>query len=170
MVTKNLKGFSLIELIIVVGLISLLMLAISSTMLMSIMSSNRIRNSTKIKQAGSYAIGQIQGLIRNASDATCILDSGTDSITTKNVTGGETQITAVSVGSDIRIASNSGVYLTPEKLKVTSFNLDCLPNSTEPSLVKVSFDLQSSQASTRQTENPTLHFETSVSLRNQSNN
>ncbi len=58
------KGFSLIELIVVIGLLSLLMLAISSTMLMSIISSNRIRTTTKIKQAGGYAINQIQSMIR----------------------------------------------------------------------------------------------------------
>ncbi len=156
------RGFSLIELTVVIGLLALLMLAISSTMLMSIISSKRIRTATKTKQAGNYALGQIQTMLRNAkSIKTC--DSTAGTITLIGADGGETQIFADSAS---RIASSSGTYLTPESIATSLFSLSCSPSDTEPSLVKVSFDLRDALAGTG-IQNPSLHFETSVNLRNE---
>lgn len=155
------KGFSLIELTVVISLLALLMLAISSTMLMSIISSKRIRAATKTKQAGNYAIGQIQTMIRNAkSIKTC--DSTAGTITIVNSGGGETQIFA---DSNSRIASNSGTYLTGEDTTTSLFSLSCDPSDSEPAIVKVSFDLRDALAQTG-IQNPSLHFETSINLRN----
>lgn len=161
------KGFSLIELIIVVGLLGLLMLAISSTMLMSIVSSNRIRLTTKTKQAGNYAIGQIQTLVRNAKDITACNSAAATFI---NQDGGSTSISLQSS----RIASNSGIFLTPANLTVSTFTLTCLPDTTPPlispdnitSLIKISFDLRDA-LSTQSIQNPLLHFETSINVRNE---
>jgi prepilin-type N-terminal cleavage/methylation domain-containing protein len=158
------KGFSLIELIVVIGLLSMLMLAISSTMLMSIISSNRIRTTTKVKQAGGYAIGQIQSMVRSAKSIV-VCDTSTPSATFIGQDGGSTEVLIENDGTNVRIASNSGVYLTPANMGVTSFAITCEPTEAEPTLIKFAFDLQD----TRQTsgsQNPLLHFETSVSVRN----
>lgn len=161
----NKPGFSLIELIVVIGLLSLLMLAISSTMLMTIVSSNRIRTSAKVKQAGNYAIGQMQSLLRSAK--TVISCTSPESIVFINYDGGQTELLAQADANNLtRIASNSGTYLTPDNLSTTNFSLTCEPSDADPSLVKISFDLEDTVA-TRELENPLLHFETSVSLRNQ---
>lgn len=167
------RGFSLVELLVVIGLLSLLMLAISSTMLMSIISSNRIRTTTKVKQSGNYAIGQIQGMIRNAKSIS-VCRNDISSTTFTNPDGGSTTIFSQSDGTNMRIASNSGVYLTPANLVVSSFALTCLPTPTNPltsetgtTLVKVSFDLKDQLTTARTTENPLLHFETSINLRNE---
>lgn len=162
--TKN--GFSLIELIVVIGLLSLLMLAISSTMLMSIVSSNRIRTTSAIKNAGNYALTQMQGMLRNSrSITTC--DSNNATITFVNQDGGSTTLFAQTVGTETRIASNSGSYLTPNNAAITSFSLLCEPDDTNPALIKISFDLKDSVSTKREVENPSIHFETSVSLRNE---
>lgn len=154
------KGFSLIELTVVISLLALLMLAISSTMLMSIISSKRIRTATKTKQAGNYAIGQIQSILRNAKSIK-ICNSSSNTITTINPGGGETQILL----SNSRVASNSGTYLTPDNTTTSLFSLSCNPSDTDPSIVKVSFDLRDALAPSG-IQNPSLHFETSVNLRN----
>ena len=159
------SGFSLIELTVVIGLLSLLMLAISTTMLMSIVTSNRIRTSTKVKQAGNYALGQIQSMLRNAKSIT-LCDSDASSLTMTNLDGGSTLITAQSDGTNTRIASGSGVYLTPANLSTYNFSLICQPSDTAPTLVNLSFDLKDS-AGSGAVNNPLLHFETSVNLRNQ---
>jgi prepilin-type N-terminal cleavage/methylation domain-containing protein len=159
---NNTRGFSLIELVVVIGLLSLLLLAISSTSLMSVISSNRIRTATKVKQAGNYAIDQISGLLRSSKNITSC-SSTEDSITFVNLDGGETTIY-----SEInKIASGSGLYLTPNNLSVTNFNLECLPDTITPTLIKLSFDLRDNIETSRPSSNPLLHFETSVNLRNQ---
>lgn len=160
------KGFSLIELIVVIGLISLLTLAISSIMLTSVITSTRIRTTTKVKQAGNYALTQIQGMIRNTKSVT-LCDSTAHSLEIVGTDGGTTTIfsTLDDDGVD-RIASGSATYLTPATINVTSFTLTCSPSDTEPKLVKVSFDLQDNSSDTS-VRNPILHFETSVNLRNE---
>lgn len=159
-------GFSLIELIVVIGLISLLTLAISSLMLTSVMTSSRIRTTTKVKQAGNYALGQIQGMIRNTKILTAC-DSTAHSLEIVGSDGGTTTIfSTLDTGGVTRIASGSAVYLTPETIDVSNFVLTCEPSDTEPKLVKVAFDLQDNSSSTT-SRSPILHFETSVSLRNE---
>lgn len=160
------KGFSLIELIVVIGLLSLLLLAISSTVLMSIVSSTRIRTVSAVKNSGNYALGQIQSMLRSSKDITSC-DTASSSITFVNPDGASTTLTTVLVsGTYTRIASNSA-YLTPTNLNVTSFSLECEPSDTEPTQVNISFDMQNNVATLRTTENPLLHFETSINLRNQ---
>lgn len=158
------RGFSLIELIVVIGLLSLLMLAISSTMLMSIVSSNRVRTTTKVKQAGNYALGQIQAMVRGSKwISSC--DSANSSLIIVNQDGDTTELLAQDDGSNIRIASNSGVYITPENMSVSSYSLTCLPDDTNPTLFKFMFDLQDKNTTTS-TQNPVLHFETTINNRN----
>lgn len=177
------KGFSLIELTVVVGLLSILILAISSTMLMSVISSNRIRTTTKIKQAGNFALDKIQSMLRSAkSIVSC--DSENFTISIINPDGGETlianelisevdevQISRIASNSatfltEYDLASKSGVYLTPSSVDTTSFQITCEPNDISPNLVKVSFDLKDIYV-TKAIENPLLHFETSINLRNE---
>jgi hypothetical protein len=129
-------------------------------MLMSLVSSNRIRTITKVKQAGNYAMGQIQNMVRGAKTITTC-DSDNESITLINVDGGETQIFLEAE----RIASNSAYYLIPENLTVSNFNVTCNPDDIEPHFVDFSYDLQDNQTQTS-VQNPTLHFATSINLRN----
>lgn len=161
----NKTGFSLIELTVVVGLASLLSLAIASVLLTSVVSTNRLRNSTKIKQAGNYTLDQIQGLLRNAKSVE-VCDSSSGSITITNPDGATTTLGTESDGTLTRIASNSGIYLTPPRLQVSNFSLYCEPSDSYPNLVRLAFDLTNpSVVSTR--ESRTLHFETAVNLRNE---
>jgi prepilin-type N-terminal cleavage/methylation domain-containing protein len=165
MVKKS--GFSLMELTIVIGLISLLILAISSTMLMSVVTSNRIRTATKTKQAGNYAIEQIQSFVRNAKSVK-ICDSANNTLTLINQDGGTTQYFLDSG----RIASGPGEYLTPATTTTTLFNLDCAPSDTNATsnadsttLINLSFSLQDTLTTTS-LQNPVLDFNTSINIRN----
>ena len=160
------RGFSLIELVVVIGLLSLLMLAISSTMLMSIISSNRIRTLSTVKNAGTYALSRIQNMLRNSKDIVSC-DSANSSITLTNPDGDNTTLATEVVGSYTAIASNSGTYLTPSNTNVTSFTLTCEPSDAEPTFVKVSYDLKDNLSTRKSVESPTLHFETSINLRNE---
>ncbi len=158
------KGFSLIELVIVIGLISILALAISSIMLTSIVTSNRVRTLTKTKQAGNYALIQLKAMIRS-SKSIISCDEEIATLEIVGLDGGVTTLATESDGENIRIASNSGYYLTPGSTTVSSYTLGCEPNESEPTLIRVSFDLTDT-SSTRESENSLLHFETSINLRN----
>lgn len=161
---KNKQGSSIIELVVVIGLISLLALAMSAIMLTTIISSNRVRRLTQIKQAGDLALTQIQTLIRNSRSIE-LCDPINYEITTVNPDGGVTTIMTESAGDTTRIASNSGTYLTPEHLAVNSFQITCEP-SYAPTLFKISFDMTQAESSGNERENTTLRFETTTSIRN----
>jgi type II secretory pathway pseudopilin PulG len=160
------KGTSLIELVVVIGLISLLALAMSAIMLTTIVSSNRVRRLTQIKQAGDIALTQIQTLLRNSrSIETC--DSTLNQITTVNPDGNTTEIFLQTDASSDRIASNSGIYITPDHLTVNNFDITCEPDELNPVLFTISFDLTHTNTSGNDQENSTLHFETSTGIRNE---
>lgn len=160
------KGTSIIELVVVIGLISLLALAMSAIMLTTIVSSNRVRRLTQIKQSGDIALNQIQTLIRNSRQI-ALCDPDADLLTTVNPDGGLTDIMAEDDGTSTRIASNSGTYMTPNTLEVSSFNITCEPSVANPLLFKISFDMAHTTNSGNERENPTLHFETNVGIRNE---
>lgn len=154
-------GTSIIELVVVIGLISLLALAMSAIMLTTIVSSNRVRRLTQIKQAGDHTINQLQTLLRNARYID-ICDSDLDTLTTVNPDGYTTNILL----ENSRIASNSGTYMTSDALTVSNFAITCEP-VTDPVLIKISFDLTQQTSSGNAKENNLLHFETTTNLRNE---
>lgn len=160
------KGYSLVELTIVVGLVSLLALAISSVVLISVTQSTRVRNQILARQAGDYALTQIQTMVRSAR-AVITCNSIDDSITILNPDGGLTTFAAEITATSVQIASNSGSYLTPEELTTnSSFDIECLPSDTDVRLVNLSFTLDKTQDTGRELETPPVQFETSIELRN----
>lgn len=160
------KGTSIIELVVVIGLISLLALAMSAIMLTTIVSSNRIRRLTQIKQAGDLALNQIQTTIRNSRFIE-LCDAESAVLITANPDGGTTELMLEDDGTAPRIASNSGVYLTPNNLTVSNFSLTCEPDPLEPVLFEISFDLTHTDNSGNSREDSTLRFETTTTLRNE---
>ena len=160
------RGTSIIELVVVIGLISLLGLAMSAIMLTTIVSSNRVRRLTQIKQSGDIALNQIQTLIRNSRQVESC-DASLDILTTVNPDGGTTDIMVEDDGTANRIASNSGIYMTPNSLEVAGFSITCEPDEVNPVLFKISFDMSHTTSSGNERENPNLHFETTVGIRNE---
>lgn len=157
------KGYSLIELTIVVGMVSVLSITISAIVLSTIVNSNRIRNQVRIRQAGDYAVGQMQTMIRNARKIVSC-NSATDTLTVKGQDLGDTSFSL----SGSRIASGSaGVFLTPSDVSVSNFDLRCLPSDTEPKLVQIGFTVDTSTTGERATESPPQTFSVSVGLRNE---
>ncbi len=134
---------------------------------MSIVSSNRIRKSTGTKQAGTYAINQIQNMVRGSKQLE-ICNAST--VTIVNPDGFNTTFNTELVSGATRIASNSGIYLTPSNTTVSDFSFTCVPTdkavpSDTTQLIKIAFDLKET-GTARASENPLLHFETSINLRN----
>lgn len=159
------QGYSLIELTIVVGLVALLGVGISSVVLMSLVTTKRTRNLTHVREVGDYATTQIKQLVRNSKRIEAC-DSANNTLTLRNQDGDTTLISTEIVGDYERIASGSGNYITPSDIKVESFSITCLPDDTNPELVKVRFDSQIASETLKPRENPLINFETSISIRN----
>lgn len=162
------QGNSIIELVIVIGLTSLLALSMSAIMLTTITSHTRIQNLTLIKQAGDHTLTTIQNLIRNAKDIDSCSISDNQSIVINNQDGYSTTfLTEIDpTNNALRLASNSGVYLTPNNLNVSDFNVVCSPDDNHPTLVKIQFNLYLYNPISQINTDLFQHFETTVAIRN----
>lgn len=164
--SRKLRGYSLIELTVVVGLLAMLSVAISSVVLYSIVQSRRIRSQTKVRSAGDYALGQMQYLVRGAKEVVDC-DSTDNSLTVINQDGGETTFDEVTVGDNTHIASNSATLLTSSDTTTqNSFDINCSPTDASPNLVSISFDLYDSTGDQTSPREVKIHFGTSISFRN----
>lgn len=170
---SNQNGFSLVELIVVVGLTAILAITITAISMSSLLSSSRVRNLVKVKQTGDYALTQMQQLIRNAKTIVECSDTGTtdDYIIITGQDGGVSTIqTELIATNEYKIASVSGGisrYYNSEEIPANSFDLTCTPTSTNPDLVKVTFTLSNNTQSSRVYDKSTVDFETSIEIRNQ---
>lgn len=153
------KGYSLVELVIVVGLISILSISISAVVLMTIVNSNRIKNEVRIRQVGDFALGQITTLVRNSRTVTQC-DPISDTLVMTGLDGGSTTIGL----SGTAIASNSAT-ITPTDITISSYSLGCVPTGTSPTLIQLSFTAAKAGTNPAR-ENQPQTFTTSIELRN----
>lgn len=157
------KGYTLIELVVVVGLVSILAIGISSAVLINATTSSRTKNTTHLRSVGDYSINTLKQLIRSSRSITAC-DSSANTLSLQNPDGGTTNVSRELDNEIGRIASNSGVYLSPSDASITSFTVTCLPSDSEPTSIRLSFDTELSTTSTTK-ESPTLHFSTTVTPR-----
>lgn len=117
MLPTNNKGFTLLELLIVVSLTVILMLSASALFLTFLVSNTKGNALQRVNEEGEYALSQMEFLIRNSieilpnsSGQTCEQDM--TELVIRSIDNGTTMFAAEEVGGVTKIASNSGVYLT----------------------------------------------------------
>lgn len=164
MAMKN-KGFTLIELMVVVILAAILVVTAVSLFFTVITGNEKTAAALSVKQNGDYAISQMSRLIRNSRSATC--SSNPSALTLVGNDGGTTILSAVQYNPvTYQIASNSG-FLTDSSVSVASSGLITLTcvNLTDgtPSYVTVSFTLEKGAVGDR--DYVSVPFSTSVGLR-----
>ncbi len=167
------EGFTLIEILIALAIISLILVAITGTMLDSLRAKNQVVYADKVQQNGSYAIAELRKNIMNAKPdgINCISDSSVQIVnkrngrtTTLSCNNGDNNIASVSASpvttvvltsSDV-VVENCSSFVACEpssplelrKNKVT-FNFTLRAKSDDPKI----------QTATRKT------FSTSISTR-----
>jgi len=149
------NGFTLIEILIVIGIFGILAFIGTNMFFTILKSSAKTRVLAEVKQNGNYAISVMERMVRNARSAECI--SGGVLITNPD------RDTTNFFCEGTKIASKSGVYLTSDKVAATGCNFSCA--GTTPEVVTISFTLSQSGTTTRPEEEATIDFRTTVSLR-----
>jgi prepilin-type N-terminal cleavage/methylation domain-containing protein len=166
------KGFTLIEMLVVVVLIGLLFTTGSLVFMASLKASSKSQVMTVIKQEGNYALGMMERMIRNARKVNvCQSASNNNLITITNPDQGTTTFHFVNDGTVWRIASQSAglgdAYLTNAKVTVDttkSYYFNC--TAGPPDQVEIVFTLKQKGSSDRPEEQSSLDFKTTVVLRN----
>lgn len=167
------SGFTLIEILVVVGILGIIAVIGSNMFFTVFRGSTKTKVLTTVKQNGDYALSVIGRMVRNSSEIlknsdgqVCTL--GMKKIKIKNPDKGETEFACLEVGTvNGRIASNSA-QITSDEVKVDNCSFDCSSSGQfYPETVTISFTLsQNIGAAPRPEEEASMDFKTTVSIRN----
>lgn len=116
------RGFSLIEMLVVLAVFSILAVVASQVLIISLRSARKSESVVVVKQNVDYAISTIERLLRNAQDITFCSPGGTsqlDYIDENNKAG---RFRCTCAGSDCYIASGSAspVRITSDDVTITN--------------------------------------------------
>lgn len=161
------------EMLIVVTLTSMLILAATSMLLTTFISSGRTSAVAAVKSNGDFAITQMETMLRNAievlpndSGQTC--QTGMTQFRFKSIDESITTLGTESSDGVIKIASNSGVFLTSDQVTVLDGpTFDCRrTDDLAITNIGITFTLRrGNPASNKPTEIQTQEFRTSVTIR-----
>jgi len=160
---KTNKGFTFIEILVVVSLVGIIMTAIVG-MLLSVMRSSRKNEAmTNLKQAGDQAMVSMSGIIRNSKEISGCVSSDLE------ITNSVNEIETFSCEEDLVNPLIGTIKLNEEYLissGVTDCSFFCDPDETGAfGSVTIDFTL-SSGSEGDPTSNVEAVFKTTISLRN----
>lgn len=148
---KNKRGFTFIEIVIALAIISVILIAVTGTMMDSFKAKNRIVYSDTIQQNGSFVVMELRKHVLNSVPEKIVCSGDSIELTNKKnaetttlvcVDGTLGHIASVSATRDVRLTSddvslnNCGNFVSCEPVggpysKVT-FNFTLIPENTDP--------------------------------------
>ena len=166
------KGFTLIEMLVVVGILGIIAVVASNVFFTTLRSSSKTKALTTVKQNGDYALSVMERLIRdsqevmtNSAGQYCV--AVMKKIKVKRLDGTEVEFTCEDEGTtNGRMASNSA-RLTSSEVKVDSCSFDCESKGQfYPQTITINFTLSQNVVTSRPEEQASVNFTTTVSVRN----
>lgn len=162
------KGFTLIEILIVVGVLGTVAVIASQFFFSILRGSTKARLLTEAKQSGSYALGVMERMIHNSGEIVINTNGNRcDPAMTKlkiaNPDQGETEFAC----ETDKISSNSA-SLTSNLVKPINCSFDCTGGDPgiRPDTVEIDFTLIQAVDTGRPEEQVSIDFETTVTMRN----
>lgn len=164
------NGFTLIEMIVVVGLLSTIGLVASTVFFSTLKGGTKAEILKEVKQNGDFAISTMERVIRSALEVTSTCEgSDLTSIEIFNPDHQSTIFDCLWEDDVAKIASN-GAALTSETVTLGnscpgSLSFNCQRSTNAPEVIKISFTLSQKGSPTRSEEKASVTFQTAVSLR-----
>jgi len=157
---KN-KGFTLMEVLVVSGIMALFALTVISVFLSTVRGGTKAQLLQVVHQDGDFALSRMAVMIRNGSDADC---SG--AFTIINSDGGISSFTLVENDSINRIASNSSEFLTGKVAETSGLSFTCYESYLGNQVVTIRFTLTAGgEVGAQLQEKVVQTFSTSVATR-----
>lgn len=161
-ITNVRHGFTLIEMLVsvaILGTVGLISTQIFFTTLRGAGKADIIR---EVKQNGDYALTAMERMIRNSVGVSSLCNgTAQSSLTIKNL---DSKATTFSLAGG-QIASNSGIFLTNNKVSVSGLSFTCMSTLGKPDVVNISFTVVQANAGAGAEEVSGMDFQTTVSLR-----
>lgn len=159
---KMKPGFTLIEIVVVSGIMALFSLTLIGVFLATIRSGGKAQLLQAGHQEGDFALRQMAQVIRGAKAVSC----NGDEITITTTGGSEIVFSPVVDNGIIRVASDSSRFLTGKLASVTNLNFDCFPGRLDNQVVTLTLELNARPTGGGQAQEQFVQeFATSVSTR-----
>lgn len=185
MYKKMKQGFTLIELIVALGVLTLTLPVVFSLFLINLQSRTKILILQQVKRNGDDALANIEQLVHTRANAlysdaaltteVCSTTSGTSTPTSSNTvymkdSSGNRFYFYLSNGqiaSDSAVISPNPLFLTNTKVVVSNFSLSCERTSAfSPPLVNIAFQVSQLGTPATREERATLYYQTKTKLQN----
>lgn len=180
------KGFTFIEMVVVIGVIALILPAIFAIIFVILQQQTKIIRLSEVKRQGDYVLNVMENTVRNYAVSNHsgwpVTDANIVCATTIAVPQSSSYFkdkSNNSFGYELdtgQIVSKSSLiadtFLTTTKVVVSGLSLVCTRSQTySPPVVSLNFDIcynvgSGNCISTRPEETATLHYQTSIKLRN----
>lgn len=159
------KGFTLLEILVVVSIFAVLGILVSRAVILSVGGSRKSESLVKVRENLDYSVGIIERQLRNANSISPCPNPDANLLTYVDADGNPSSFSCSLAAQPGFIASGSA-RLTASNVAVTVCSLSCAPaaGSTNPSAVTVSITAQDATAIGIQ--GATVSTITEVSLRN----
>lgn len=156
----NKKGFSLIEMLASVAILSTIVALIVGTFFTNIRGQKKVTTLGYIKENGDYALLVIRRMIKNAKH---LESCSSNSIKISNPDGGETTFECSTDEGDPAIASNSSSLVSSGIILSDDNCFDC-DTDLSPPIIEVSFTLEADNENLL--ESASQNFSATITLRN----
>jgi len=156
-------GFTLIELLVVVGVTGIVGIMVAGLFLSTLRTAAKTKALTEIKQNGDYAMAVMGRMIRNAKQVQSLCPGSGSAIKILNPDEKTTEFICDSVNQ--RIASNSGIFLTSDKLEIPSCSFTCQELSYKPAVITINFTLRKGDVALGKEFTAEIPFQLTVSTR-----
>lgn len=164
---KSIKGFTLLELIVAVGLLGLLAVSATSLFFATIQGGGKVDVNIRVKQNGQAALNSIEQIVRNGREVSNCEVGPVDLLSLVARDGQQVTFTCTDIGEETgHIAINSD-RLTSSDVTVTACEFSCSQDTggLRGDLVSVDFTLRQQGTQGSVSESASANFSTSVSLR-----
>ena len=164
---KNIKGFSLIEMLVVLVIFSVLAILATQTIFLSLRSSRKASNIVVVREELDYAMSIMERHLKGAKSWEDCTPAGFDEevINYRDENGDSVSFTCYLAADDEYIASgSSAVRLTSDEIIITSCTFDCTNIAGE--IPTLGIEIEGRDAGSADIEGATIVLSTQVYLRN----
>ena len=158
----KIRGFTLIEIVVVTGIMALFSLTLIAVFLATVRSGGKSQLIQAAHQEGDFALKQMAGTIRNSNSVSCAADT----ITVTAGSGAEIVFSLVDASGLTRVASDSSRFLTGTLAQASNLRFSCYQGLLGNQVVTLSFILNTQPSGGGQIQEQfQQEFATSVSTR-----
>lgn len=161
---KNNKGFSIIEMLVVISIFAVIGVFTTRAISLTLRSSKKSDSLVRVRENVNYSLAVLERQIRNSERVASCTGVATSSITYTSVEGIVSSFSCITPGASGYIASGSA-RLTSSDISITTCSFTCTQtDANNPAVVRI--NVVAEDATSTSIEKGTVTAETEIIVRN----